>query len=112
MAKVHANGGMLLLSLPVPHSPPLRVHHSPTHPLGHSPTATPITNSYSMHESIMTKSEEYTENQAAPDATCMCINWWTVLYLFLCVAGVGGIITGIVMMCVEHTSCVCWVLPS
>eukprot|EP00750_Incisomonas_marina_P006588 INCI14677.1.p1 GENE.INCI14677.1~~INCI14677.1.p1 ORF type:complete len:502 (+),score=93.62 INCI14677.1:280-1785(+) len=55
---------------------------------------------YNLHEGIMEKSEEFTEKQskAGDDDKCMCINCWTILYLFLCVAGVVGILSGIVLM--------------
>jgi len=53
---------------------------------------------YNMHESIMEKSEKFTEKQSDPDAKCACINIWAVLYLFLCLAGCAGIIAGLVLM--------------
>lgn len=53
---------------------------------------------YNLHETIMEKSDEFIEKQEDPDAKCTCINFWTILYLFLCFAGCAGIIAGIVLM--------------
>ena len=66
---------------------------------------------YNLHEAIMAKSEEFTEKQsnAGEDDKCMCINCWTVLYLFLCVAGIAGIIAGVVLMYINFP---CSFLPT
>ena len=56
---------------------------------------------YNLHEGLMGKSEEFTEKQSAAtgdDKKGTCLNCWTVVYLFLCLAGVVGILAGIVLM--------------
>lgn len=66
---------------------------------------------YNMHEGIMEKSEAFTEHQSrvgTDSQRCNCINCWTVLYLVLCIGGIGGIITGLILM---YTNFPCF-LPS
>jgi hypothetical protein len=56
---------------------------------------------YNLHEALMGKSEEFTEKQSTAtgdDRKGMCLNCWTVVYLFLCLAGVVGILAGVVLM--------------